>query len=334
MAEPESKQNLIGGSKLPPFTASAPEVLEEVGDAAARSVFAAAAAAKAGGVAVSDAAMAGLQRAAQEGASLAVPVVRELNKLWAQILAAAPKEQAEQLAATVAAAAAQGSRSFGALAGPLRESYAAAVEAGRDLAVDPRAAGAAVAAAASTAAPAVSRALRGGMDEVKESEVVRAAARTARAGAGAVVAGGALVVRQGESFLESDAVRSLATSAVSWADDLEEIYRHTREELEVALMAAVGIVGSAIDLVKFDVIRDAYQVLALVMAGIVTGAMDKAKAVWGNLSGLVALDLNFVVPDIPAQVVYIILAILGLILLIFLAWVACVAASLNTDAIR
>jgi hypothetical protein len=78
--------------------------------------------------------------------------------------------------------------------------------------------------------------------------------------------------------------------------------------------------------IKIELIRDFYQTASLFFASIASEAMKNAKAIWGNISGLISFDFGFVIDSQDLKVAMIvILGIVG-VLLLFCGCAAVMAA--------
>lgn len=115
---------------------------------------------------------------------------------------------------------------------------------------------------------------------------------------------------------------------------VSEHYAQSREATAAALMAIMGAAAPLCDMIKVDVFRDAYQVLSLVLSTVLAEITSSATVVWNKLSGLVALDLSFVIPTLPPMVWYVPLAVVGFICFFAVIAAFAMARNLNTDEIR
>lgn len=88
------------------------------------------------------------------------------------------------------------------------------------------------------------------------SETMGAAGDVADAAAAAVGEGHDAV----RELWESGALQSAASDALAWSDGLDETYTKSRAAAAAAMLAVSGIATSTFDWMKFDVVRDAYQV--------------------------------------------------------------------------
>ena len=113
------------------------------------------------------------------------------------------------------------------------------------------------------------------------------------------------------------------------------------DNAKVALVAAAGgcfaccnsnLIG--LDCIKFDIIRDFFQMVGLFFASMASKSMDAAKDIWGNLSNLVAVDLSFVFPTISPLVIYIAIGLVAVVLLVTFLVFMCKTSSSQPDAIR
>lgn len=120
---------------------------------------------------------------------------------------------------------------------------------------------------------------------------------------------------------------------VPWTE-LSAAYKASSAELAAAVGALTGVALSMVDWVKFDVIRDYFQVVSLFFGQISSTAMAQAKVLWGNLSNIISFDLHFVAPTIPAGVIYAILGAFALVVLILLLAFQGTASNATADEVR
>lgn len=210
----------------------------------------------------------------------------------------------------------------GSVENPLNEAAGAVNDAGRSAA----AAGGAV----QGGAQAAGRAAQGAGSAV--SAASSAVQGSAVAGQASEMAGDAVHLGVSEGGKVYDQL-SASIPNISWGE-VGEKYAQSREATAAALMAIMGAAAPLCDMIKVDVFRDAYQVLSLVLSTVLAEVTSSATVVWNKLSGIVALDLSFVIPTLPPMVWYVPLAIVGFIC--FFATIAAfvLARNLNTDEIR
>jgi len=135
------------------------------------------------------------------------------------------------------------------------------------------------------------------------------------------------------SFSYLHAGANAAKAMVPW-NEIQDIYTASRGELAVAAAAMAGAARQMVDWVKFDVIRDFFQTVSLFFAAIASTAIAQAKVVWGNISNVLSVNLNFVIPSIPPYVIYAVLAAIGVIMMIIFVWFARHALKETADEIR
>eukprot|EP00753_Platysulcus_tardus_P017597 PLAT6443.10.p1 GENE.PLAT6443.10~~PLAT6443.10.p1 ORF type:complete len:1759 (+),score=1054.57 PLAT6443.10:35-5311(+) len=153
-------------------------------------------------------------------------------------------------------------------------------------------------------------ALLAGMEEAKD-----AAAWTAAAGA---------------DFFESVDLRAGLGDA--WGA-LDDAYTVSRDAAKAALIAAAGVAAAVFDFVNFDIVRDFFQTAGLYFSQLGANALAGAKALWGNISGIIALDFTFVF-NVPPEIWVPVLIVAGIIALIGLLCVLRQSFKLLPDAIR
>ncbi len=141
----------------------------------------------------------------------------------------------------------------------------------------------------------------------------------------------AALAAAGFSYLHAGA--NAAKAMVPW-NEIQDIYTASRGEIAVAAAAMAGAARQVVDWVKFDVIRDFFQTVSLFFAAIASTAIAQAKTVWGNISNVVSINLNFVVPAIPPYVIYAILGAIGVVMMIIFVWFAFKAIKETADEIR
>lgn len=75
------------------------------------------------------------------------------------------------------------------------------------------------------------------------------------------------------------------------------------------------------DFVKIDVLRGYLQVVAVFFSNIVSDALDKAKAFFGNLASIFALSFAYLSSSITPRVVFIAVLIIGFVYIVLLTFV-------------
>jgi hypothetical protein len=73
--------------------------------------------------------------------------------------------------------------------------------------------------------------------------------------------------------------------------------------------------GKLFDWVRFDVLISFWQVVSLFFASIVSEAIARAKAFFGNVANLFSMDWSFTIPQIPPVIIFSIIAISSMVLL-------------------
>lgn len=99
-------------------------------------------------------------------------------------------------------------------------------------------------------------------------------------------------------------------------------------------MAAAGLGGALANLLKFDIVRDFAQTVALFFSGIASEGLELAKKTFGRVFGIISVDLNMVYDGINPFHIIMLLAVLAVILVIAIIIFYCMSRRLNPDEIR
>jgi hypothetical protein len=167
-----------------------------------------------------------------------------------------------------------------------------------------------------------------GAEAERVQAIAMAAVRQAIKGAD-----GALRVVESSKYYSIAAATATAAGLATWGA-VPAVFSMTSDALAVAAASAAGVAVQLWSLVKLEVLRDVQQTLSLLFSAIASSAIESSKAFFGNVSNLVALDLNFVIPAIPPSAMYAIFGVLGLALFLCFLVVSCVAGCYQPDEIR
>lgn len=227
----------------------------------------------------------------------------------------------DEMAATVVEGGRAAGMAIGSAAAPLASAAgtglaaagegaaAAAAAAGTGLAAGAAAAGSGLAAGAA-ALPGVAA------DAGELAGAGLAAVRDGAATAGNVLGAGA------------SAAYEFGGTAVTWtAEAVTAANAVSREHIALLAAAAATMTAQAFDLVKLEVARDYFQVVALFFASLLSPALEGAKTVWGNVSTFINIDWSFTFPRIDPVPIYIALLVIGgivmLLILVMMAMTCC-----------
>jgi hypothetical protein len=277
------------------------------------------------GTAVSGEVMGALNGVKDGAAEFGPELVAAVNGMLAQAMSLVDDDTVNTLQQSLLAAAQAGHAGLAQVSGQCQQVVGQLAAMGR--AVAPIA-GAAVGVAGAVGSVAAGA----GMDAARAAG--KAAGGAAVAAGGAAMAGARAGVAAGQDFFQSPMVQGAAVEA--WGA-LDSAYTMSREQLASVMAAAAGAaLGCAkygIDLIKFDVVRDFFQMLSLYISSISSEAMVKAKAFWGNISGIIAFDWAYSF-SIPAYVFYIFLGIVGFIIFVVFIYAGRKGESMTSDKIR
>ena len=99
------------------------------------------------------------------------------------------------------------------------------------------------------------------------------------------------------------------------------------------MMLAAGVGVAMLDWVKIEVVRDFFQIMSLFFNNLFGDVFETVGKFWGSLGSIAALDLGFLFPSIPIEVVYGLLIVIGVVMMAMFsifAW----QTSFDPDAIR
>lgn len=212
------------------------------------------------------------------------------------------------------------------------------------------AAGAAVAGAASAAGGAAHEAAGAFGDAAAEvrdqaagaaalaAPVVDIAATEAAAAYTAVMDAGASVghefVAEAGDFMNSDTARAAAEAAHAGFDDVGEVFNTSREALAGVGAAAATGCAAVFDLVKLEIVRDWFQTISLFFTQIGGAALEKAKALWGNLSAIIAVDLSYIHISVSPIFIYGAVGVVAVACIGAFLWLVWKAKKTRPDEIR
>jgi hypothetical protein len=161
-----------------------------------------------------------------------------------------------------------------------------------------------------------------------------AQAREAGPPAAPVTGGAAAVAYPAGAAVAWTAAALAASHVASWNPAMLTAAHTMPKEQLVELFLSVGELGSAgVDWLKLDVVRDFAQTAALFFASIFSKPLQLAKAVWGNITNVIALDLGFVFRINPLPIYITLLTLASLVMLAFLIFM-CMSLCTTHDAIR
>jgi hypothetical protein len=122
--------------------------------------------------------------------------------------------------------------------------------------------------------------------------------------------------------------------AVHWsASALTAAHTVSKDELVTLTATAATLSSAAFDWLKVDVARDFAQTVALFFSSVFSEPLQQAKAVWGNITNVIALDLGFVFNIDPLPIYITLLTLASLVMLALLVFM-CLSLCTTHDAIR
>jgi hypothetical protein len=168
------------------------------------------------------------------------------------------------------------------------------------------------ASAVGNAAMAGSEAVADAAGDIDADAVGDAAYDAASAvGDAAIAAGGALADGAGDVYEAMGPALDDLRGAVTW-EALDDAYTMSMDGAQEALQVLAGAGAgclAAVDMLDLEILRDALQQVGLFFSMLGSAAFGGVSKVFGKIGNLVAVDLNYVVPDINPETMLVLLLV-------------------------